>query len=111
MGDFHDALHEVEPSAIREVFAEVANVAWNDVGGMEEAKTALREAVEWPLLHSAVPTRVGAPPAKGVLLYGPPGSGKTLLAKAAAPGRRELRLDQRTGIAVEVGGGVENADP
>ena len=86
MGDFLDALREVEPSAMREVFTEVADVSWDDIGGMEEAKTALREAVEWPLLHSAVLTHVGAQPAKGILLTGPPGSGKTLLAKAAARG-------------------------
>jgi transitional endoplasmic reticulum ATPase len=84
MGDFLDALREVEPSAMREVFTEVADVSWDEIGGMEEAKTALREAVEWPLLHAAVLTRVGAQPAKGILLTGPPGSGKTLLAKAAA---------------------------
>lgn len=69
---------------MREVFTEVADVSWDEIGGMEEAKTALREAVEWPLLHAAVLTRVGAQPAKGILLTGPPGSGKTLLAKAAA---------------------------
>ena len=84
MADFLDALREVEPSAMREVFTEVADVSWDEIGGMEEAKTALREAVEWPLLHAAVLTRVGAQPAKGILLTGPPGSGKTLLAKAAA---------------------------
>ena len=86
MGDFLDALREIEPSAMREVFTEVADVSWDDIGGMEEAKTALREAVEWPLLHADVLTRVGAQPAKGILLTGPPGSGKTLLAKAAARG-------------------------
>jgi len=84
MGDFLDALREIEPSAMREVFTEVADVSWDEIGGMEDAKMALREAVEWPLLHSAVLTRVGAQPAKGILLTGPPGSGKTLLAKAAA---------------------------
>ncbi len=84
MGDFLDALREIEPSAMREVFTEVADVSWDDIGGMEEAKTALREAVEWPLLHPAVLARVGAQPAKGILLTGAPGSGKTLLAKAAA---------------------------
>jgi transitional endoplasmic reticulum ATPase len=84
MGDFLDALREVEPSAMREVFTEVADVAWDDVGGMEAAKNALREAVQWPLLYAPVLARAGAQPAKGILLTGPPGSGKTLLARAAA---------------------------
>jgi len=84
MDDFLDALREIEPSAMREVFTEVADVSWDQIGGMDEAKTALREAVEWPLLHPAVLARVGAQPAKGILLTGAPGSGKTLLAKAAA---------------------------
>jgi transitional endoplasmic reticulum ATPase len=84
MGDFLDALREIEPSAMREVFTEVADVSWDEVGGMEEAKTALREAVEWPLLYAEVLAHAGAQPAKGILLTGPPGTGKTLLAKAAA---------------------------
>jgi transitional endoplasmic reticulum ATPase len=84
MADYLDALREVEPSAMREVFTEVADVTWDDVGGMESAKTALREAVEWPLAYAAVLAYAGAQPAKGILLTGPPGTGKTLLAKAAA---------------------------
>ena len=84
MADFLDALREVEPSAMREVFTEVADVTWDEVGGMETAKTALREAVEWPLVYASVLAHAGAQPAKGILLTGPPGTGKTLLAKAAA---------------------------
>ena len=84
MADFLDALREVEPSAMREVFTEVADVTWDEVGGMESAKTALREAVEWPLAYASVLAHAGAQPAKGILLTGPPGTGKTLLAKAAA---------------------------
>jgi transitional endoplasmic reticulum ATPase len=84
MADFLDALREVEPSAMREVFTEVADVTWDEVGGMEAAKTALREAVEWPLVYAPVLAHAGAQPAKGILLTGPPGTGKTLLAKAAA---------------------------
>ena len=84
MADFNAALCEVEPSAIREVFVEVPDVGWGDVGGLEEVKKRLIESVEWPLLHAELFSRVGVRPPKGILLSGPPGCGKTLLAKAAA---------------------------
>ena len=84
MEDFHEAMKEVEPSAIREFFVEVPDVRWEDVGGLEEAKQALQEAVEWPLRYAELFAKAGAKPPKGILLYGPPGSGKTLLAKAVA---------------------------
>ena len=82
--DFVDALKVVRPSALREVFIEVPNVKWDDVGGLEDVKQELIEAVEWPLQHPVVFTRMGIKPPKGVLIYGPPGTGKTLLAKAVA---------------------------
>jgi transitional endoplasmic reticulum ATPase len=84
MEDFLGALREVEPSALREVFTEIPDVTWDEVGGMEEAKAALREAVEWPLRYAPALAHAGARPAKGILLTGPPGGGKTLLAKAVA---------------------------
>ncbi|RLF10973.1 MAG: AAA family ATPase, partial [Thermoprotei archaeon] len=84
MEDFMDALKEIEPSALREVMVEVPNVKWSDIGGLEEAKQALREAVEWPLKYPEVFEKANVNPPKGVLLYGPPGTGKTLLAKAVA---------------------------
>jgi len=84
MKDFLDALKEIQPSAIREVLVEVPNVHWDDVGGLEEVKRELKEAVEWPLKHPKVFKRMGVDPPKGILLYGPPGTGKTLLAKAIA---------------------------
>ena len=84
MADFLAALREVEPSAMREVFTETPNVKWEDVGGMESVKAALREAVEWPLSYAPLFAQAGAQPAKGILLAGPPGCGKTLLAKAMA---------------------------
>jgi transitional endoplasmic reticulum ATPase len=84
MEDFLDALREVEPSAMREVFTEVADVTWDQVGGMDAAKAVLREAVEWPLRYAPVLAHAGAQSPKGILLTGPPGSGKTLLAKAVA---------------------------
>jgi len=82
--DFEHALRLVEPSAMREVLIEIPNVKWDDVGGLEEVKQELKEAVEWPLKNSEVFERMGISPPKGVLLYGPPGCGKTMLAKAVA---------------------------
>ncbi len=84
MDDFSAALKEVEPSAIREVFVEVPNVRWQDVGGLKEIKQQLIEAVEWPLKHAALFQRAGMRPPKGILLSGPPGIGKTLSVKALA---------------------------
>jgi transitional endoplasmic reticulum ATPase len=84
MDDFLAALAEVEPSAIREVFTEVPDVGWADVGGLEEVKQLLIEAVEWPLRHTPLFQHAGIRPSKGILLYGAPGTGKTLLAKALA---------------------------
>jgi transitional endoplasmic reticulum ATPase len=84
MDDFMAALSEVEPSAIREVFTEVPDVGWADVGGLEQVKQLLVEAVEWPLRHGALFKHAGIRPPKGILLHGPPGTGKTLLAKALA---------------------------
>ncbi len=82
--DFEDALKEVFPSGIREVFVEVPNVPWEQVGGLDELKQKLVEAVEWPLSHPNIFIRMGITPPKGILLYGPPGCGKTLLARAVA---------------------------
>lgn len=82
--DFASALNEVEPSAIREVFTEIPDVGWDDIGGLEEVKQLLAEAVEWPLRYSQIFTQAGVRSPKGILLYGPPGTGKTLLAKALA---------------------------
>jgi transitional endoplasmic reticulum ATPase len=84
MDDFREALKEVEPSAIREVFTEVPDVKWEDVGGLEEVKRVLKETIEWPLKYNDLFKQAGTSPSKGILLYGPPGSGKTLLAKAVA---------------------------
>src|SRR3990167_6361141 len=82
--DFRDALKVVRPSAMREVLVEVPNVKWEDVGGLEEAKQELKEAVEWPLKFPQAFTRLGVRPPRGVLIYGAPGTGKTMLAKAVA---------------------------
>jgi transitional endoplasmic reticulum ATPase len=84
MSDFSAALGQVAPSALRDVFTEIPKVTWQEVGGLEEAKAALREAVEWPLRYAPVLAHAGVRPAKGILLTGRPGGGKTLLAKAVA---------------------------
>ncbi len=84
MGHFVEALKEVEPSAIREVFTDIPNVSWSDVGGLEDVKQMLVEATVWPLKYPELFRQVSTKPPKGVLLMGRPGTGKTLLAKAVA---------------------------
>ncbi len=82
--DFREALKAIEPSSLREVTVEVPNITWEDIGGLETVKSELRESVELPLLKPEVFKKLGIRAAKGFLLYGPPGVGKTLLAKAVA---------------------------
>jgi transitional endoplasmic reticulum ATPase len=82
--DFTNAMREMTPSALREVFIESPNVHWNEIGGLENAKQELKEAVEWPMRYPALFKHMDAKPPKGILLYGPPGTGKTMLAKAVA---------------------------
>ncbi|MBU1340505.1 MAG: CDC48 family AAA ATPase [Proteobacteria bacterium] len=84
MDDFLEAMKEIEPSAIREVFSEVPNVKWIDVGGLEDVKNLLRETVEWPLKYASLFDFAHTRPARGILFHGEPGTGKTLLAKAVA---------------------------
>jgi transitional endoplasmic reticulum ATPase len=84
MDDFLSALREVEPSAIREVFVEIPNVRWQDLGGLGDVKDRLVEAIEWPLKYPELFEEAGIRPPKGILLVGPPGCGKTMLAKAIA---------------------------
>ncbi|MDP2894968.1 MAG: CDC48 family AAA ATPase [bacterium] len=84
MDDFLTALREIEPSAIREVFVEIPDVRWEDVGGLSQSKRRLEEAVEWPLKYANLFEKAGVRPPKGILLSGPPGCGKTMLAKAVA---------------------------
>jgi len=84
MEDFKNAHRGIEPSAMREFFIEVPKVTWGDVGGLDDVKQNLREAVEWPLTKPEIFKRLGIKAPRGILLYGPPGTGKTLLAKAVA---------------------------
>ena len=82
--DFKSAQKEIQPSALREVLVQIPDIKWDDVGGLEDVKQELKEAVEWPLKHPETFQRLGIRPPKGTLLYGIPGTGKTLLAKAVA---------------------------
>ncbi len=84
MADFQAALREIEPSTTREVYVEVSETTWDDIGGLEKTKDLLTEGVEWPLRYPEVYSNVKAEPPRGVLLSGPPGSGKTLIARALA---------------------------
>jgi transitional endoplasmic reticulum ATPase len=84
LDDFKEALKGIEPSALREVFVEVPDVTWEDVGGLDSTKERLRETIQWPLEYPEVFQQLDMEAAKGVMLYGPPGTGKTLLAKAVA---------------------------
>ncbi|MCD6409935.1 MAG: CDC48 family AAA ATPase [Candidatus Verstraetearchaeota archaeon] len=84
MVDFYNAFKEITPTALREVYIEIPTVRWSDIGGLEDVKQELREAVEWPLRYPEAFKRLGIKPPKGILLIGPPGCGKTLLAKAVA---------------------------
>jgi transitional endoplasmic reticulum ATPase len=82
--DFDEALRDVQPSAMREVLVQRPNVGWEDIGGLQQVKEELAEAIEWPLKHAELFTEANVEPPKGILLYGPPGTGKTMIAKAVA---------------------------
>ncbi|AIF82434.1 AAA family ATPase, CDC48 subfamily [Candidatus Nitrososphaera evergladensis SR1] len=82
--DFEGALRDIQPSAMREVLIQKPNVRWEDIGGLQQVKDELAEAIEWPLKHGDLFTEADVRPPKGILLYGPPGTGKTMMAKAVA---------------------------
>ncbi|MFX1234787.1 MAG: CDC48 family AAA ATPase [Promethearchaeota archaeon] len=82
--DFMQAINMIEPSAMREVMVEIPNITWDDIGGLDDVKQELKEAVEWPLKYPKLFERAGIRPLNGILIFGPPGCGKTLLAKAIA---------------------------
>ena len=84
MADFRMAIKEVEPSALREIYLEVPEVSWDEVGGLQEIKDRLKESIEWPLTKPELFEHFGINPPRGIVLFGAPGTGKTLLAKAIA---------------------------
>ncbi len=84
MDDFKEAIKDVEPSALREIYVEIPEVTWDEVGGLEEVKDRLKESVEWPLTKPELFEHFGIKPPRGIVLFGAPGTGKTLLAKAIA---------------------------
>ena len=84
MDDFRLAIREIEPSALREIYVEIPDVSWESVGGLSEIKDRLKESVEWPLTKPELFEHFGIKPPRGIVLFGAPGTGKTLLAKAIA---------------------------
>jgi len=84
MDHFRDALGKSSPSALRETIVEVPTITWDDIGGLEDVKKNLRELVQYPIEHADKYKKFGLNPSRGCLFYGPPGNGKTLLAKAIA---------------------------
>ncbi len=82
--DFEEVMKDIQPSALREILFEVPKITWDDIGGLENVKSLLKEVVEWPLKYPESFKQLGVEPPKGILLYGPPGTGKTMLAKAVA---------------------------
>ena len=84
MTDFKDAIKDIEPSALREIYVEIPEVSWNQVGGLHEIKDRLKESIEWPLTQPELFEHFGVKPPRGVILFGAPGTGKTLIAKAIA---------------------------
>ena len=84
MSDFRQAIKEIEPSALREIYLEVPEVSWDQVGGLDEVKERLKESIEWPLTKPDVFEHFGIKPPRGIVLFGAPGTGKTLIAKAIA---------------------------
>jgi transitional endoplasmic reticulum ATPase len=84
MNDFKGAIKDIEPSALREIYVEIPKVTWDEVGGLEEVKDRLKESVEWPLTKPEAFEHFGIKPPRGIVLFGAPGTGKTLLAKAIA---------------------------
>ncbi|MDA7555600.1 CDC48 family AAA ATPase [Euryarchaeota archaeon] len=84
MSDFKLAIKEIEPSALREIYLEVPEVSWEQVGGLSEVKERLKESIEWPLTKPEMFEHFGITPPRGIVLFGAPGTGKTLIAKAIA---------------------------
>lgn len=102
MIDFDHALTMTKPSAMKEILIEVPNVKWSDIGGQKELKLKLKQAVEWPLKHPEVFVRMGITPPRGVLMFGPPGCSKTMIAKALATESKVNFINIKVRIARDV---------
>merc|ERR1719376_652901 len=109
MDNFRFAMGATNPSALRETVVEVPNVTWDDVGGLENVKRELQELVQYPVEHPEKFLKFGMTPSKGVLFYGPPGCGKTLLDKARQAAPCVLFFDELDSIAKARGGSVGDA--
>ena len=79
-----NCLSEIQPSGLKDIILEIPKTLWTDIGGYHDIKNQIKQVVEWPLLHPEAFIRMGIKPSKGVLLYGPPGCSKTMIAKAIA---------------------------
>ena len=109
--DFRSAQRDVGPSAMREVMLEVSHVKWQNVGGLESAKTEVREAIELPLTDRQKFEDLGIEPPRGILLYGPPGTGKTLIAKAVASESGANFIPSGAPAPLQVGGRERTGRP
>ena len=95
MTDFRDAIKDIEPSALREIYVEVPEIAWDEVGGLDEVKDRLKESVEWPLTKPEIFEHFNIKPPRGIVLFGAPGTGKTLLARPLPTKRRQTSSPSR----------------
>ena len=105
MDDFRDAIKDIEPSALREIYVEVPEIAWDEVGGLDEVKDRLKESVEWPLTKPEIFEHFNIKPPRGIVLFGAPGTGKTAPCESNCErSAGEFHLHQGPRNDFEVGG-------